>query len=822
MANYQLLKADIDKKVYQNGAQEITGANLNSVLNEMVTTLGAEYQFAGVATIATNPGTPDAKVFYIANGKGTYTNFGGINVTEDEVVVLYWDTAWHKEATGIASRAKLTELESNLGGVCSYTSNKVVLPNGSIAESSNGAVTAPIPVSGSRARWEFVEKATATDGTNGVLVELNSSFQVVDYWLAGEAGVTNFNIGANTKYLCATMSLAHIKECNILVDGVSVWSAITPNELVSDVHSINKTYGLSALDGYGTLRNISIDNVGKKIVISSDGIKVKYNGGTFTVKGDEYQMSYSATSAPNGGWVLSRSAVESVVNGGNIEPSSSTIFYASANSDNFNNNILLFASYYGYLIPCGLFGNIILQRQIDTIEGLSNKVTSLIKTTELSVLDGYEGGLGNLKIDDVSKKVIVDSLGLRIKYGGGTFTIKGDEYQMSYSATSAPNGGWVLSRSAVEKVANGGNITPSSTTIFYADVNSQDFKDNILLFASYYGYLIPCGLFSSLILKRQMDVISDLNTPMKQYAFNSVYNEVDITTKCKQFSALMNNSGDVESFIFMTDPHLMGTFNSFDANVFKDYISIMQKYYNMLPIDLMICGGDWLNSNDYQEGACWKLGYVDATMRKLFKHYYPILGNHDTNYHGVVSATDSSRGDLSHDTIRNLMFRENGNSYYTFKGNQTRFFVFDTGTDWEDAMTSYRYEQLQWFANSLLSNTDEHIVILQHIYYQGDTSELFPMSAIEQSIIGAFNNRSSIVVNGQTYNFANARGKIYCIIAGHSHMDSVNNTSSVPVILTTNMMSGNTPTFDMCLIDYTSKKLKMVRVGTGNDRTINL
>ena len=114
MANYQLLKADIDAKVYQNGAQEITGANLNSVLNIMVTTLGAEYQFAGVATIDTNPGTPDAKVFYIANDKGTYTNFGSIEVTEDDVVVLYWDTAWHKEATGIASQTKLTELESEV------------------------------------------------------------------------------------------------------------------------------------------------------------------------------------------------------------------------------------------------------------------------------------------------------------------------------------------------------------------------------------------------------------------------------------------------------------------------------------------------------------------------------------------------------------------------------------------------------------------------------------------------------------------------------------------------------------------------------------
>lgn len=114
MSNYNSLKTTIDANIKQNGRQEITGQILNSVLNQMVTTLGAEYQFAGVATKDTNPGTPDAKVFYIANGKGTYEKFGGINVTEDEVVVLYWDSSWHKEATGITSNEKLTELEGKV------------------------------------------------------------------------------------------------------------------------------------------------------------------------------------------------------------------------------------------------------------------------------------------------------------------------------------------------------------------------------------------------------------------------------------------------------------------------------------------------------------------------------------------------------------------------------------------------------------------------------------------------------------------------------------------------------------------------------------
>lgn len=110
MANYKSLKTTINANVKRNGNQEITGQILNSVLTAMVDTLGTGYSFAGVATPATNPGTPDAKVFYFANGKGTYSNFGSTEVTEDDVVVLYWDSSWHKVSTGIAREEILTEL----------------------------------------------------------------------------------------------------------------------------------------------------------------------------------------------------------------------------------------------------------------------------------------------------------------------------------------------------------------------------------------------------------------------------------------------------------------------------------------------------------------------------------------------------------------------------------------------------------------------------------------------------------------------------------------------------------------------------------------
>ena len=112
MSEYSSLKAIINANVKTNGNQEITGSIMNSVLNAMVNSLGAGYQFIGVAT-PTNPGTaqtPDYKCFYLATTPGTYTHLGDLVVADGEVALLKWDAAWTKEVTGIASADKLNQL----------------------------------------------------------------------------------------------------------------------------------------------------------------------------------------------------------------------------------------------------------------------------------------------------------------------------------------------------------------------------------------------------------------------------------------------------------------------------------------------------------------------------------------------------------------------------------------------------------------------------------------------------------------------------------------------------------------------------------------
>ena len=112
MSEYSSLKATINASVKTNGNQEITGSIMNSVLNAMVNSLGAGYQFIGVAT-PTTPGTaqnPDYKCFYLATTPGTYTNLGGLVVTDGEVALLKYDSSWHKDVTGIATANQVSQL----------------------------------------------------------------------------------------------------------------------------------------------------------------------------------------------------------------------------------------------------------------------------------------------------------------------------------------------------------------------------------------------------------------------------------------------------------------------------------------------------------------------------------------------------------------------------------------------------------------------------------------------------------------------------------------------------------------------------------------
>lgn len=91
MANYDNLIASIKGAIKNNNKQSITGQVLQDAMLEMVSQLGKNYAFGGVATPSTNPGTPTTNTFYIATEAGTYTKMGGAVLSDGELAFISWN-----------------------------------------------------------------------------------------------------------------------------------------------------------------------------------------------------------------------------------------------------------------------------------------------------------------------------------------------------------------------------------------------------------------------------------------------------------------------------------------------------------------------------------------------------------------------------------------------------------------------------------------------------------------------------------------------------------------------------------------------------------
>lgn len=111
MAKYSNTKAKINEKITTNGAQAVTGGILNDVLQTMVDSLGADYQFGGLVQPGSSFTAGEQPVVFLATTPGTYTNFGGLVVADGEVALLVWSsTAWSKQTPDIATRTEVSQL----------------------------------------------------------------------------------------------------------------------------------------------------------------------------------------------------------------------------------------------------------------------------------------------------------------------------------------------------------------------------------------------------------------------------------------------------------------------------------------------------------------------------------------------------------------------------------------------------------------------------------------------------------------------------------------------------------------------------------------
>lgn len=235
MANYATLKAAIAAVIKQNGNNEITGTLLQQQLLAMVNSLGADYQFAGIADPTTNPGTPDQNVFYIASEPGTYANFGNLIVGENEVAVLKWNGSWTKQTTGAATSGSVNLLGQNVNSI--NTNNKSLLyltPDVSFEKFGT-------PASYGGAGNVFFRKRKLPFNHIGKITFLGSGYQIKFYKVSENNGVASVQLIATKK--------AEIGE----IGEIDVDIVLSENEYigVSGVHALKGTFPDSYCPDYG-------------------------------------------------------------------------------------------------------------------------------------------------------------------------------------------------------------------------------------------------------------------------------------------------------------------------------------------------------------------------------------------------------------------------------------------------------------------------------------------------------------------------------------------------------------------------------------------
>ena len=150
MANWSDLKAAVAKVIKTNGNQEITGAVLQNALNNIISNVGENASFAGVATPSTNPGTPDGNVFYIASESGTYSNFGGIVNNGECLIFKKNEDSWVSAETGIITNKKLSNLLGLVIDTSTFVNGQWINNGESLSNNNNSSYlrnSVPIPIS---------------------------------------------------------------------------------------------------------------------------------------------------------------------------------------------------------------------------------------------------------------------------------------------------------------------------------------------------------------------------------------------------------------------------------------------------------------------------------------------------------------------------------------------------------------------------------------------------------------------------------------------------------------------------------------------------
>ena len=284
--------------------------------------------------------------------------------------------------------------------------------------------------------------------------------------------------------------------------------------------------------------------------------------------------------------------------------------------------------------------------------------------------------------------------------------------------------------------------------------------------------------------------------------------------------AMAAATGGRSAFLFYTDAHW--TYNYQKSPKLLKYLCMNT------PMKKVIFGGDVIeNETD--------LSYLDEWREDVSQlpWHHSVAGNHD----------DSINDTWTLDTVYDFLLKpeatddvvRGANLYYHIDvaGEKTRYLFLDTATKTGNILNDPAQEA--WLKSTLLSTpAGWHIVAVSHIWASVNY-DVNPPVATGISMGGQICLDMFDAYNARTGDFAACTGKVEFCIGGHAHVDAdYVSTGGIPIILaetdSRNIRNGGSCTsgtitensVNAIVADYASGVVKVIRIGRGNSRTVQL
>lgn len=323
-------------------------------------------------------------------------------------------------------------------------------------------------------------------------------------------------------------------------------------------------------------------------------------------------------------------------------------------------------------------------------------------------------------------------------------------------------------------------------------------------------YLYSEGYKTLKALSNEVDAISAYTGDAK---YTGIYS-TPVQDLVKKYDAVAD-AGKC-GYIWISDLHINSLYPGRNASL-KRQMMACADIANRTNIQFIMVGGDIIDRETAYNTIYDIFNECFVGVKESRRPVLLILGNHDDNpYTNDVPLTKGQAKALFVD-MNGAEVESPGmdKSYYYFDKMGVRFICLDAidypsgyaGDDW----WGFSQTQVQWLAN-VLSNTSGRAVILSHITLDY-THNMYGLgnnggyTADIQSLLDAFNNRESVTLYGNTYDYSSATGKVLYWHAGHQHFDEqyTMTGSTVPILITTcakdqstmdslDLVSGNTYT----------------------------